>query len=218
MFNRAEFKSLAKAQISGNIGILFLCSLVYGAIIFAASLVGSFSPLVGGIASSLASFLLTPPFAVSLALIYLALINGVKPVVGDIFKGFEYFAKALWLYFLVTFFTILWSMLLVVPGIIKGISYSMAFYILAENPDMTAREALNESKRITKFHIGDLFILELSFIGWVLLIMVTCGLAAIYVGPYMQATIANAYKALSAAAGTGDSFATPAPDAPVIDA
>ena len=69
----------------------------------------------------------------------------------------------------------------------------MSYYILAENPDMTAREALNESKAIMHGHKMDLFVLELSFIPWLLLVAVTLGIAAIWVEPYMQLTLTNFY-------------------------
>ena len=69
----------------------------------------------------------------------------------------------------------------------------MAFYILAENPDMTAREALNESKLIMNGHKLDFFVLQLSFILWALLTAVTFGIASIYVMPYQQLTFTNFY-------------------------
>ena len=189
MLNRPELKSAAKAQIKGRIGILFLCMLLIGLI------TGAATPLLG------AGFIIAPAFSISMIMIYLALIKGVAPEVGDIFKGFSLFGKALWLFVITQFFIFLWSLLFFIPGIIKGIAYSMAPYILAENPDMTAREALSKSKEITHGHKGALFVLALSFIGWVLLTMVTFGIAIIYVGPYMQATYANAYQKLSGGAG-----------------
>ena len=97
---------------------------------------------------------------------------------------------------LVAVFTLLWSLLLYIPGIIKAISYSMSFYILAENPEMSAREALNESKKIMHGHKMDYFVLALSFIPWILLVMITFGIAAIWVAPYMQLTITNFYHSI----------------------
>jgi len=97
---------------------------------------------------------------------------------------------------MIAIFTCLWSLLFVIPGIIKAISYSMAYFVLADNPELSAKEALDESKRITSGHIGDLFVLYLSFIPWVLLGAITCGLALIYVVPYMQTTMANYYLEL----------------------
>ena len=179
MFDRAELKAIAKAQIKGHIGTLFVCML-----------------LVGLIVGTLVGALLAPGLLIGMIMIYLALAKGTAPQVTDIFKGLPVFGKALWLNIITGFFTCLWSMLLFVPGIIKGISYSMAPYVLAENPDMMAREALNESKRITQGHKMNLFVLSLSFLGWFLLVGITFGIAIVYVGPYMQATFANAYNAI----------------------
>ena len=181
MFNRGEIKAAAKQQIKGNIGILLACALVGGLVTSVASIV---------------SWLVAPSIAMGMTMIYLALTSGQKPKVGDIFNGFSIFGKAWWLSFLTGLFVMLWSCLFVIPGIIKSIAYSMAPYILAENPTMTAREALRESKRITTGAKGSLFVLELSFIGWALLCGITCGIAFIYVGPYMSTTMANAYKVL----------------------
>ena len=181
MFKRDQLKAAAKNQIRGNIGILFVCTLVIGLVTSVASVV---------------SWLVYPAFAISSVLIYLGMTAGKKPQVADVFTGFNVFGKAFWLSFLTGLFTMLWMCLLWVPGIIKAISYSMAPYILAENPNLTARQALNESKRITNGVKMDLFVLQLSYIGWALLCAVTFGIALIYVGPYMQATMANAYLAI----------------------
>jgi uncharacterized membrane protein len=180
-FDRPALKATAKAQIKGKIGTLFLCGLVI------ALISGVTIPIVG------AGLLIMPSFAISLVMIYLALTKGETPKVGDVFKGFSLFGKALWLSILTGFFTFLWSLLLFVPGLIKSISYSMASFILAENPNMTAREALSESKRITDSYKMKLFVLQLSFIGWALLMPLTLGLLGIWLVPYMSATMANAY-------------------------
>jgi len=186
MINRAELKANAKAQIKGNIGILFVCVLLAG-LIMGVTVVG---PIV-----------LAPAFGVSMCLIYLGMTKGKKPEVSDIFNGFKdgLFGKAWWLNFITGFFIMLWSCLFMIPGIIKMYAYSMAPYILAENPTMTAREALNESKRITKGHKGELFVLQLSFFWWYLLCGITFGIAYIYVAPYISATTANFYNAIKQA-------------------
>ena len=179
--NRLALKTAAKSQIKGNIGKLFLCSLVAGLVV---------------VVSSIVSWLIAPAIAIGMTMIYLAVIAGNKPDVGDVFNGFSLFGKAWWLAFITGFFTMLWSCLFLIPGLIKRISYSMAPYILAENPTMTAREALRESKRITNGSKMDLFVLELSFFGWALLCVITLGIAFIYVGPYMSAAMANAYQSI----------------------
>jgi uncharacterized membrane protein len=184
--NRAELKAAAKEQIKGNIGILFLCFLI----IFGIGLACGFTPMVG----SLASFLVTPPLGVGLCMVYLGLIEGKMAEVGTLFKGFQVFGKSIWLSVLIYVFTFLWSLLFVIPGIIKSFSYAMANYVLADNPEMTAREALRESKEIMQGHKWELFVLQLSFILWHLLGAITLGLAYIYVVPYMSASVANFYQ------------------------
>ncbi len=117
-------------------------------------------------------------------------------MLGDVFSGINQTGRALWLNILVSFFTFLWSLLFVIPGIIKQYSYSMAFYVLADNPELTAREALAKSKEIMQGHKLDLFVLHLSFIGWFFLVGLTFGIAAIYVIPYMSTTVANFYNSI----------------------
>ena len=185
MPSRAELKALAKEQIKGNIGILFVCMLLVGLAISAVSW------------SGIGAILIAPPLSISMIRIYLNLTKGTKPEVPHLFSAFkDVFVQSIILNILMEIFIMLWSFLLVIPGIIKALSYSMANYILAENPEMTWQQALNESKRMMNGHKMELFILQLSFILWILLICVTFGIAGIYVGPYMSATMANYYNHL----------------------
>lgn len=184
--NRAELKLAAKAQIQGKIGILFVCYLV----VFGIGLVCGLIPVVGGVAS----FVITPAISLGLCLIFLGLTEGKNVEIGTLFSRFSCVGKALWLSILIGVFTFLWSLLFWIPGIVKGLSYSMAYYVLTENPELTAREALNESKAIMEGHKMELFVLYLSFILWDLLVAVTFGIASVYVLPYQSATIANFYQ------------------------
>ena len=127
-------------------------------------------------------------------------IKGQQPEAKDAFCGFDDFFSAFKVNLLTGIFTFLWSLLFVIPGIIKSISYSMAMYVLAENKGKNAMECINESKAMTEGHKMDLFLLGLSFMGWILLTIVTCGIAYIWVGPYMSTTFANAYRSLKPAA------------------
>ncbi len=174
---RAELKAAAKQQIKGNIGILFVISL-----------------LTSLIAGTGIGFILVPALSVSLCAIYLYMTADTKVSVGDMFCRMSTLGKSLWLNILITFFMFLWTCLFYFPGIIKGYSYSMAYYVLADNPELTAREALRISKRIMKGHKFELFVLQLSFFWWYLLGILTFGLAYIYVIPYMSATVANFYN------------------------
>lgn len=99
--------------------------------------------------------------------------------------------------FLMDLFTLLWLLLFIIPGIIKSYQYKMIPYILADNPDIGWKEAFELSKKMTDGHKMDLFILDLSFIGWGILSAITCGIVGIfYVAPYKQQTMAEAYEAL----------------------
>lgn len=191
--NRAELKSKAKSQIKGKIGILFVITLVIGVISTLATLILSFIPVIGSLA---ATIIVTPAFGLSVIRIYLMVTREQKPEVKDAFSGFDDFWSYFKVSFLVSLFTFLWSLLFVIPGIVKAYSYSMSIFILAENKGKSALECINESKAMTNGHKGELFVLNLSFIGWLLLVCITFGIAAIYVAPYMNATLANAYNSL----------------------
>lgn len=202
--NRAELKAAAKSQIKGKIGILFVITLIVGLISSAASAVLSLIP--GG--SLVVSIIITPAFALSIVRVYLNLMKGATPKAGDAFCGFDDFWAAFKVNFLVGLFTFLWSLLFVIPGIVKSYSYSMSTYILAENKGKPALECINESKAMTEGHKMDLFVLGLSFIGWELLCAITFGIAGIWVLPYMQATYANAYNSLKPVAPAAEQPST----------
>ncbi|WP_289294348.1 DUF975 family protein [Romboutsia ilealis] len=85
------------------------------------------------------------------------------------------------------------SILFIIPGIILAFMYSQVYYIMAENPEMSIMNCLKESSRIMKGHKMDLFILELSFLGWGILMVITLGIAGLYVLPYYNATLTNFY-------------------------
>lgn len=187
--NRAELKANAKVQIKGKIGILFLITLIIGGISAVAGFVLGLIP--GG--SLAASIIITPAFALSTVRVYLNIVNGGTPEAGDSFSGFDDFWSAFKVNFLVGLYTFLWSLLFVIPGIVKSFSYSMSMYILAENKGKSARECIEESKKMTDGHKLDLFVLGLSFFGWAALCVITLGIACIWVLPYMNTTYANAY-------------------------
>lgn len=119
--------------------------------------------------------------------------------IGELFAyfpmAFKVFGLSLW----IGLFTMLWSCLFWIPGIIAALRYSQAFYILAENPDMSIRECVNRSKMMMSGRLWEYFVLELSFILWALLTVVTCGIAGIYVTPYTSVTLAGYYLSLKPA-------------------
>lgn len=187
--NRAELKAAAKQQIKGHIGILFIIMLVG----MVASLVLSFIPVIGAIA---ATVIISPALSLAFAIIYLNLTKNIAPEFENVLDGLRDFWSAFKVVFFIDLFTVLWSVLLIIPGIVKAISYSMSLYILAENKGMPALEAIDRSKKMMEGHKKEFFMMILSFLGWLLLSYITFGIALIWVLPYMNAAIANFYQSL----------------------
>ena len=113
--------------------------------------------------------------------------------VGVLFERFDIFFKAVGLQLFMGFFVFLWSLLFIIPGIIAGFRYAMAPYIMAENPDIGIREAVNLSKQMMDGHKGRLFGLHFSFIGWALLSSLTFGIGSLWLTPYENAAYAAFY-------------------------
>ena len=95
-------------------------------------------------------------------------------------------------------FIFLWSLLLIIPGIIKSYSYAMTPYILVDKPELSANEAIEESMRLMSGHKFDLFYLQLSFIGWFILALLTAGIGFLWLTPYYNSTVASFYLSLKA--------------------
>lgn len=107
-------------------------------------------------------------------------------------QWWQAFRGGLW-YFLWVF---LWSLLFVIPGIVKSYSYSMMFFVMAEKPGISVRKAMQISKELTRGYKGDLFVLDLSFVGWAILASIPCMLGFIWLVPYMCMVKTNAYQYL----------------------
>ena len=119
-----------------------------------------------------------------------------NPTVGTMFDAFRsgQYVNIVLTMFLRELFTSLWTLLLVIPGIVKHYEYLMIPYILAENPGMDRKEAFQISKRMMDGQKMETFILDLSFLGWDILTVITCGMVGIfYASPYKQATFAELY-------------------------
>jgi len=211
----STLRSAARDQLSGHWGIALLLCLVSTIII--AILVGiigrflpgyqSFSTIMqnGGdtTASNLHTFLSTilhsivaAPFVLGLISCFIKLVRDEPFRFEGLFDGFKHLSSALILNLLILMFTTLWTLLLIIPGIIAGYRYSMAFYILNDNPEIGAMEALGESKEMMKGYKWKLFCLQLSFIGWAILSILSCGIGLLWLIPYIQASTANFYQNL----------------------
>ncbi|MFF2875540.1 DUF975 family protein [Gottfriedia sp. NPDC057991] len=133
---------------------------------------------------------------------FLKLIRDEEKSISDIFfyfKSGHQFIRGIIVGFLVTLFTVLWTLLLIIPGIIKSIAYSQVGYILKDYPEMNALDAITLSRRMMDGYKWKFFLLGLSFIGWGLLVVITFGLALFYVAPYFYTSQAQFYAVVKEA-------------------
>lgn len=112
----------------------------------------------------------------------------------NLMDGFQNFLKIIGLNILTGIFTALWSLLFIIPGIIAAYRYRQALYLLLDHPEMGIMECIRESKRLMVGHKAELFILDLSFIGWALLSIIP--FVSVYTLPYTESTYALYYSML----------------------
>jgi uncharacterized membrane protein len=184
MMRISELKQRAKDNLTGQYGIyLVICIIVW-----------AINSAVGGI--PIGALLVTGPLTVGMAYAFLKLTRGMQGEIGDVFRGFDLFVPAFVMQLLIGIFVILWSLLLIIPGIIMALAYSMAPYILWDNPQLSGYEAIQKSKEMMKGNKGRLFGLYLSFFGWFLLCIMTAGIGFIFLAPWVQASVAAFYQDL----------------------
>lgn len=201
--NREELKSSAKASLQGKYPETIKMIVIYFAINFA---IGFVIGLIGGIANMdrqiLSGFTSIISTVVSCLLIlglnsyFLKISRNETVSYKELFSKTNLFAFCLSLTILVGIFTYLWLLLFIIPGIIAAISYSQAYYIALDNPNLSAKECIDESKKLMNGHKMDYFLLHLSFIGWILLGALTLGILYFWLIPYMSVTEANFYNKL----------------------
>ena len=182
MKSRSEIKTEAKKILSAN----------YGPILGEMLLVGILTGLAGVVV--VGSIIVGPPLMVGFYEGIRLLWQGKKK--EKMFTGFEEdkFGRSIGGMLLMAIFVWLWSLLLIVPGIVKGFAYCLTPFIIADSKGISATDAITLSKKITQGHKGELFVFVLSYIGWGLLSSLTAGLLAIfYVGPYMATAFGGYY-------------------------
>lgn len=190
MFTRVQFKEEAKEKLRGNwsymAGLAVIMMILSG---IAGWLLG-WIPLIG----TILTLFISVPFQLSTIIIAIKLYHKVDIPVNDVFIGFKFTMKAVGLTLWMDLWIFLWSLLFIIPGIIKSYSYSMAYFCLVHNPELSIRDALNESKRITDGYKMDLFIMDLSFLGWIILCFFSCFIGFIFLSPYQIQTKYIAYR------------------------
>lgn len=144
---------------------------------------------------SFLSMLLLYPLQYGAAVAFLGFKRtGVDVKIGDMFVGFNDYGRVFVTILLQTLYIVLWSLLLVVPGIIKAISYSQTIYILKDNPELKFNGAIERSMAMMEGHKMEAFLLGISFIGWLLLGVLTLGIGMLWVTPYMNTAYAHFYN------------------------
>ena len=159
------------------------------------------TPVVGFV--SVLVWLLGCVLAAGYVLYHQGVRRGEEMPISSLFDGFGFVGKIVLLNLVMTVFVALWSMLFIIPGIIAGYRYRFALYNLCENPELGVMDALNMSKAQTKGYKLDLFVLDLTFIGWSLLCGLTLGILSIWITPYIQQTDLGYFEAIKAEKGIG---------------
>lgn len=194
MFNRVELKTNAKVCLQGNwsymAGLMIIILIISGIGTFFINLIPILGPiLIYGI---------TIPLNFSQIFMSAKLYKQEQVLINDVFLGFNYYLKCIGLTLWMTLWITLWTLLLIVPGMIKTYSYSFAMVCLQDNPELSIREALKESIRLTNGYKAELFVLSLSWFGWSLLAVLTCGIGYLFLSPYMNLTHYSAFRAIKA--------------------
>lgn len=182
--NSKYFRDLGWAQLQGRWGNPVILTLVYLAI---CSLVSSVSSGILG--------LLTIPMGYSYAVSFLEnKRTGAEFKIEKLFEGYKDFIRIFGTILLEATYVILWTLLLIVPGIIKAISYSQTYFVMKDNPELSFNAAIERSMAMMEGRKMQYFLLQLSFIGWIILAMLTFGLLTLWVNPYISATNAHFYE------------------------
>ncbi len=184
-----EIMSSSRAQLQGKWKSIIIVSLIY---MLMKIVVGSIHKIGGFI-----NLLLSGPIAFGMNYYFLSFARGKDPELEDLFKGFSIFPKTCGAYLLIVIYTVLWALLLVVPGIIAAISYSMTFYIMVDNPQIGAQDAIKKSKQMMNGNKYRYFCLLCRFIGWFLLCLLTAGIGFLWLIPYFMVSTARFYESLN---------------------
>lgn len=209
MRTNQEYKNEALAALKGKWAPSVVASIVMYAVAFAAIIVAIVVEVAFGNVdaeeSSIVSILVLYGFVylIFYPLSMVGYTNAMKvlhetgddKVTSNMFSfTFDRFPKNLGFCLLYVIFVFLWALLLYIPGIIKGFAYMLSPYILKDNPELSANEAINLSQKMMKGHKFDLFWLMLSFIGWGILGIFTLGIGYLWLMPYMYTALAAFYQ------------------------
>lgn len=189
----SQLRAEARQALQGKWPMAAVAALIYSVIAGGLSAI----PFIGG----LCSLFIGLPIAYGIAIVMLGVYRGKDIDFGVLFEGFQDYSRIFVTKLLQAIYTLLWSLLLVIPGIIKSYSYAMTDFILKDEPEMKNNAAIEKSMAMMENNKMKLFLLDLSFIGWALLAIVTFGIGFLFLQPYMQVSRAAFYEDLKAQQG-----------------
>ena len=197
-----NYKNRALSALENKWGNFVLITFVYGFIIGITQVLSGDkdSPAILHLIG-LVLFILALPLTWGYQTLFLGAVRGGEATAKDMFEGYnkELFSRVLTTTLLYYVYVFLWSLLLLIPGCIKAYSYAMTPYILKDNPEMKNNAAIEESMRMMDGHKLELFLLDLSFIGWAILSLLTCCIGFLWLTPYMNMARVNFYEDLKKA-------------------
>jgi len=179
---------MARESLDGKWGLAVLGTFVYFIVLMGVQLLAEIDPLL-----MIVTLIISGPIALGFIIFSLNISRYNDPKVENIFEGFQNFKSAVGAYLLMLLFIFLWMLLLIIPGIIAAFSYSMTFYILADDPSISPMDAIDKSKAMMKGNKWKYFLLNLRFLGWALLCLLTFGIGFLWLIPYIQVSIAKFY-------------------------
>lgn len=186
---------MARESLAGKWGIAIGTFLIYTLI------AGAFGAMQR---AGLISLLVAGPLALGAAIFSLSISRRKEARLEQIFEGFRVFGNALATYLLMLLYIVLWALLLIVPGIIAALSYSMSFYILADDPSLRPQQVLDRSKQMMMGYKWKLFYLSLRFFLLALLCILTLGVGFLWLIPYVNVTMAMFYDDIKNKAVVGN--------------
>ncbi len=188
---------MARESLKGQWGIAIVTFLVYNLIIGFGGISRGFG---NGVSASLniVTLILGGPLALGAAMFSLSVARGKEGKFEQLFDGFKDFANAMLTYLLMLLIVLLWTLLLIVPGIIAALSYSMTFYVLADDRSLKPRQALDRSKEMMDGYKLKLFYLYMRFLLLGLLCILTLGIGFLWLIPYINVTVATFYEDINA--------------------